>query len=77
MWQQFLKVRTSAHANPFAFLSRGLVDVDPNRVRPFAADRPFLTVVDCAGQLGRLFQISTWSQTACSSTSKALFASAT
>jgi tetratricopeptide (TPR) repeat protein len=37
-----------------AFLSVA-VDVAPERVRPFAAEHPFPTVVDSAGQLGRLF----------------------
>ena len=52
MWQQFLSARTSTTA--FSFLSVA-VDVDRERVRPFAADLPFPTVVDSAGQLGRLF----------------------
>lgn len=52
MWQQFLSARTTTTA--FSFLSVA-VDVDRERVRPFAADLPFPTVVDSAGQLGRLF----------------------
>ena len=50
MWQQFLASRPD-----LAFVSVA-VDVAPERVRPFAADRPFTTVVDSAGQLGRLFE---------------------
>ena len=49
MWQQFLE----SHPR-LAFLSVA-VDVDPQRPRPYAEDKPFPTVVDSAGQLGRLF----------------------
>lgn len=49
MWQQFLASRPQ-----LAFLSVA-VDVDPLRPRPYAEDKPFPTVVDSAGQLGRLF----------------------
>ena len=49
MWQQFLQERQQ-----LAFLSVA-VDVDPGRPVPFARDLPFPTVVDSAGQLGRLF----------------------
>ena len=49
MWQQFLQSRPQ-----LAFLSVA-VDVDPQRPRAYAADKPFPTVVDSAGQLGRLF----------------------
>jgi tetratricopeptide (TPR) repeat protein len=48
VWQQFLQGRD------LAFLSVA-VDVDPKRPVPFAKDLPFPTVVDGAGQLGRLF----------------------
>ena len=48
MWQQFLEGRD------LAFLSVA-VDVDPKRPLPFVKDMPFPTVVDSAGQLGRLF----------------------
>lgn len=48
MWQQFLESRPQ-----LAFLSVA-VDVDPGRPRPYAEDKPFPTVVDSAGQLGRL-----------------------
>jgi tetratricopeptide (TPR) repeat protein len=50
VWQQYLESRPD-----LAFLSVA-VDVDPERPRPFAADRLFPTVVDSAGQLGRLFE---------------------
>ena len=51
MWQQFLQERPK-----LAFLSVA-VDVDPHRPRPYAApfSEAFPTVVDSAGQLGRLF----------------------
>jgi tetratricopeptide (TPR) repeat protein len=49
VWQQFLRDRPE-----LAFLSVA-VDVDPRRAEPFAKDLPFPTVVDSAGQLGRLF----------------------
>ncbi|MDQ6673716.1 MAG: hypothetical protein M3069_23725, partial [Chloroflexota bacterium] len=48
MWQQFLQGRN------LAFLSVA-VDVNPDRPRPYASDKPFPTVVDSAGQLGRMF----------------------
>lgn len=48
MWQQFLQGRD------LAFVSVA-VDVDPRRPVPYAKDMPFPTVVDSAGQLGRLF----------------------
>jgi tetratricopeptide (TPR) repeat protein len=50
VWQQFL-----AAYPDLAFVSVA-VDVAPERVRPFAAEYPFPTVVDSAGQLGRLFE---------------------
>lgn len=49
MWQQYLESRPQ-----LAFLSVA-VDVDPQRPRPYAEDKSFPTVVDSAGQLGRLF----------------------
>lgn len=49
MWQQYLESRPQ-----LAFLSVA-VDVDPQRPRPYADDKSFPTVVDSAGQLGRLF----------------------
>ena len=52
MWQQFLQERPERRK--LAFLSVA-VDVDPDRPRPYASDKPFPTVVDSAGQLGRLF----------------------
>jgi tetratricopeptide (TPR) repeat protein len=50
VWQQFLESRPN-----LAFLSVA-VDVDPERPRPFAEHMPFPTVVDSAGQLGRLLE---------------------
>ncbi|MDQ6674222.1 MAG: tetratricopeptide repeat protein [Chloroflexota bacterium] len=52
MWQHFLQERPERRT--LAFLSVA-VDVDPERARPYASDKPFPTVVDSAGQLGRLF----------------------
>ncbi len=52
MWQQFLQDRPERRN--LAFLSVA-VDVDPNRPRSYAGDKPFPTVVDSTGQLGRLF----------------------
>jgi tetratricopeptide (TPR) repeat protein len=52
VWQQFLQERLERRE--LAFLSVA-VDVDPQRPVPFAKDLPFPTVVDSAGQLGRLF----------------------
>jgi hypothetical protein len=52
VWQQFLQDRPER--DKLAFLSVA-VDVDPHRPVPFAKDLPFPTVVDSAGQLGRLF----------------------
>lgn len=52
MWQQFLTER--AERQQLAFLSVA-VDVDPQRPVPYARDLSFPTVVDSAGQLGRLF----------------------
>jgi hypothetical protein len=52
VWQQFLQERPERHN--LAFLSVA-VDVDPDRPRPYASDKPFPTVVDSAGQIGRLF----------------------
>ena len=49
MWQQFLHDRPE-----LAFLSVA-VDIDPHRPASFAKNLPFATVVDSAGQLGRLF----------------------
>jgi tetratricopeptide (TPR) repeat protein len=51
VWQQFLQERPERRN--LAFLSVA-VDVDPDRPRPYARDMPFPTVVDSAGQLGRL-----------------------
>ena len=51
MWQQFLQERPERRN--LAFLSVA-VDVDPDRPRPYAEHLPFPTVVDSAGQLGRL-----------------------
>jgi tetratricopeptide (TPR) repeat protein len=52
VWQQFLA--ENPERRKLGFLSVA-VDVDPDRPRPYAADKPFPTVVDSAGQLGRLF----------------------
>ena len=52
MWQRFVSQPSRREA--FAFVSVA-VDVDPERVRPFAAGLPFPTLVDSAGQLGRVF----------------------
>jgi tetratricopeptide (TPR) repeat protein len=52
VWQQFLQERPERR--DLAFLSVA-VDVDPDRPRPYSSDKPFPTVVDSAGQLGRLF----------------------
>jgi len=49
VWQQFLHDRPE-----LAFLSVA-VDIDPHRPASFAKNLPFATVVDSAGQLGRLF----------------------
>ena len=52
MWQQFLQERPERRN--LAFLSVA-VDVNPDRARPYASDKPFPTVVDSAGLLGRMF----------------------
>ena len=52
MWQQFLQERPERRN--LAFLSVA-VDVNPDRTRPYASDKPFPTVVDSAGLLGRMF----------------------
>ncbi len=52
MWQRFVDEGSDRKA--FALLSVA-VDADPERPRPFAEGRPFPTVVDSAGVLGRLF----------------------
>jgi tetratricopeptide (TPR) repeat protein len=49
VWQQFLQDR------PALALLSVAVDVDPERPVPFARELSFPTVVDSAGQLGRLF----------------------
>jgi tetratricopeptide (TPR) repeat protein len=53
VWQHFLQERPE-RLEKLAFLSVA-VDVDPDRPRPFAEHMQFPTVVDSAGQLGRLF----------------------
>jgi tetratricopeptide (TPR) repeat protein len=52
VWQQFLQERPERRN--LAFLSVA-VDVNPDRARPYASDKPFATVVDSAGLLGRMF----------------------
>ena len=52
MWQQFLQERPEWR--DLAFLSVA-VDVNPDRTRPYASDKPFPTVVDSAGLRGRMF----------------------
>jgi tetratricopeptide (TPR) repeat protein len=52
VWQQFLQERPERRN--LAFLSVA-VDVNPDRTRPYASDKPFPTVVDSAGLLGRMF----------------------
>jgi tetratricopeptide (TPR) repeat protein len=52
VWQQFLQERPERRN--LAFLSVA-VDVNPDRPRPYASDKPFPTVVDSAGLLGRMF----------------------
>ena len=52
MWQQFLQERPERRK--LAFLSVA-VDVNPQRAWPYASDKPFPTVVDSAGLLGRMF----------------------
>jgi len=52
VWQRFVEQRADRGA--FALLSVA-VDADPERPRPFAEGRPFPTVVDSAGVLGRLY----------------------
>ena len=52
MWQQFLQERPGRRN--LAFLSVA-VDVNPDRTRPYASDKPFPTLVDSAGLLGRMF----------------------
>jgi tetratricopeptide (TPR) repeat protein len=52
VWQQFLQERPERRN--LAFLSVA-VDVNSDRPRPYASDKPFPTVVDSAGLLGRMF----------------------
>jgi tetratricopeptide (TPR) repeat protein len=52
VWQQYLDEHPNSGA--FEFLSVA-VDTDPERVRPFAEPYTYLTVVDTASVLGRLF----------------------
>jgi len=52
VWQQFLQGHPERRN--LAFLSVA-VDVNPDRPRPYASDKPFPTVVDSAGLLGRMF----------------------
>ena len=52
MWQQYLD--QAPHDRPFAFVSVA-VDAHPEHVRQYAAAHSFLTLVDSANLLGRLF----------------------
>jgi tetratricopeptide (TPR) repeat protein len=53
VWQELLRQRPERRA---AFLSLA-VDLDPERVRPFATPHDFPTVVDTANALGRAFDL--------------------